>query len=276
MLGAIIGDMIGSVYESKNLKSKSFPLFNKHNRMTDDSYLTIAVAEVLLKHYPLKYDDVSVKAIQEDLINNFTIKYKNHLYAGWGKYFSDWAKLPKDIKKPYYSFGNGGAMRVSPVGWLAKSEEEVKVLSRIVTEITHNHPEGLKSAEAVAMCIYLARTGKSKDEIKSYVITNYYPQIANLDYQTLVDTYTFDVTAQNSVPQAIYCFLISTDFIDAIRTSVSIGGDCDTMTSITTAIAEASYQNESTSEFEQQFLYLFIESSIENKINEFQHIVKNK
>ena len=130
--------------------------------------------------------------------------------------------------EPYNSFGNGSAMRISPVGWMAKSEEEVKILSKTVTEITHNHPEGIKGAEAVAMCIYLARNGYSKEQIEERMLNDYYPEISSLDFDELVENYEFSEICQKSVPQAIYCFLISNSLEDTIRNCVAIGGDCDT------------------------------------------------
>lgn len=269
MLGAIIGDMIGSVYENNNIKTKEFPLFNMKNRMTDDSLLTIEVARVLMKHLPLQYDELSIKAIQNDLITNFTRVCRNNMYAGWGSSFFDWCKTPTEYKKPYNSFGNGAAMRISPVGWIAKSKNEVKVLSKIVTEITHNHPEGLKGAESVAMCIYLALHGYSKKQIKDYVIHHYYPEITTLDYQRLVQYYSLDVSCQQSVPHAIYCFLISLSFEDAIRTAISIGGDSDTIGAMTGSIAEAFYQKDQLSPLESEFIYLAIDPGIDDLIYEF-------
>ena len=225
MLGAIIGDMVGSVYEGKEIKTKKIPLFNIHNHMTDDSLLTIAVAKILIKHYPICFDDKSIKAIQADLIDKFEKFVQGNWYAGWGADFFTWARTPLSVKKPYNSYGNGSAMRISPVGWLAKSEEEVRMLSKTVTEITHNHPEGLKGAEAMAMCIYLALNGESKSKIKEYVKEKYYRRIDDIDYQELIANYSVDEACQGSVPEAIYCFLISESFEDAIRNAISIGGD---------------------------------------------------
>ncbi len=269
MLGAIIGDMVGSVYEARNIKTKDFDLFNIHIRMTDDSLLTIALAKTLINHFPLHYEEKELKTIQGELIVSFSQTCQDNIHAGWGKSFFEWSHKPLLLRKPYNSFGNGAAMRISPVGWIAKSESEVKLLSQAVTEITHNHQEGLKGAEAIAMCVFLAKTGKTKKEIEEYVAKHYYPNIRSLDYEVLVRTYRFDVTCQGSVPHAIYCFLISTDFEDAIRTAVSIGGDCDTITSMTAAIAEAFYQKSSLSSLEDQFLYLFVDPELEQTIIRF-------
>ena len=223
MLGAIIGDIIGSRFETHNIKSKKFVLFiPKISRITDDSVLTTAVADSILNNIHIS-----------DSLKKWSEKFPK---VGYGYAFRAWIK--QDKKTPYYSFGNGSAMRVSSVGWLANSEEEVKELSKKVTEITHDHPEGLKGAEVTAMCVYYARIGKDKKFIKKYV-EQYYN--LNLSYENLVRNYKFDVSCQGSVPQAIFCFLISNDFEDCIRNSISIGGDSDTIAAISGAIAEAYY-----------------------------------
>lgn len=228
MLGAIIGDIVGSVYEFNNIKTKEFPLFSKGSCMTDDSIMTIAVAEIMKNGY------VNDK---NKIIDTFKKWGKKYPYAGYGARFFNWV-LGED-RKPYNSCGNGSAMRVSAVGWYARSEEEVKDYSRKVTEVTHNHPEGLKGAEVTAMCIYYARIGKDKDFIREYV-SQYYD--LNFDYEELKRTYIHGAEiCQVTVPQAIYCFLISESFEDCIRTTISIGGDCDTTAAISCAIAEAYY-----------------------------------
>ena len=193
MLGAIIGDMVGSLYEFHPIKTKEFNIFNNRMSMTDDSLLTIAVAETLLKHYPIDYKDKSLKAIQKDLVNAFVKTWEEYPQAGFGGMFYRWCQYASltGEAKPYNSFGNGSAMRISPVGWIANSEEEVRILSKAVTEITHNHPEGIKGAEAVAMCIYLARTGSNKEEIRQRMIDDYYPEVAHFDFYELVSTYDF-------------------------------------------------------------------------------------
>ena len=275
MLGAIMGDMIGSVYDSHNIKTKKFPIFNIENRMTDDSLLTIAVAKVLLDNMPLQYDEESIVTIQDKLTDRFEFAYRGEIGAGWGSSFIIWCKTPKELKKPYYSFGNGAGMRISPVGWIAKSESEVKILSRIVTEITHNHPEGIKGAEAIAMCIHLALKGYTKNQIKEYVIKNYYGEISTFNYQNLVRNYTFDISCQGSVPQAIYCFLISNSLEDAIRTAISIGGDSDTIAAMTGSIAEAFYQKDYLSDFERDFIYYFIDTDVETLLHKFHNKIKS-
>ena len=229
MLGAIIGDTVGSCYEYGFVHSKNFELLTKYSHPTDDSMMTLAVADILQNGY---------QNDKEKIIDTFKKWGRAYPHAGYGGMFKHW--LMSDDRKPYCSYGNGAAMRISPVGWYAQNEEEVKKYAKAVTEVTHNHPEGLKGAEVVAMCIYYARTGKDKDFIRKYV-EQYYD--IDFDYETL--RYTFHrnrATCQDTVPQAIYCFLISQDFEDCLRTTISIGGDCDTTSAISCAIAEAYYQ----------------------------------
>ena len=279
MLGAIIGDMVGSMYEFHPCKTKTFDIYNNRMRMTDDSYLTIAVAKTLLKHYPIKYDEQSLKELQNDLSQEFVDMWSKHKEAGFGGMFYEWCLTCRDtgeIAKPYNSYGNGSAMRISPVGWIANSEEEVKVLSKTVTEITHNHPEGIKGAEAVAMAIYLALHGASKEEIKERMINEYYPEIAELDFNELVKHYRFSEICQKSVPQAIFCFLISSSLEDTIRNCVAIGGDCDTTGAMAGAIAEAFYQKEKLSKFEDRYLYFMIDPDVEKLVKEFHKVIGSK
>lgn len=227
MIGAIVGDTVGSAYEFNNVRSKRFPLFTADSRPTDDSVMTFAIAEIIRNGW--QYDRAQVVS---------TIKKWGRAYprAGYGGRFRRW--LFSDNEQPYNSCGNGAAMRISPVGWYAETEEQVKEWSRLVTEVTHNHPEGLKGAEVVAMCIYYARKGESKAFIKAYA-EQYYS--LDFDYKDLRKNYRFDETCQESVPQAIFCFLISNSFTDCLRTTISIGGDCDTTAAISCAIAEAFY-----------------------------------
>ena len=280
MLGAIIGDMVGSIYEFHPIKTKEFEIFNPEMRMTDDSFLTIAVAKAIMLNYPIFYhNEELIKKLQKDVADEFVEAFEKHPYAGFGGMFFRWCVECKEsgkIAKPYNSFGNGSAMRISPVGWVAKSEEEVKVLSKAVTEITHNHPEGLKGAEAVAMCIYLARQGWTKTAIGDRMIKEYYPEISTFDFENLVKTYKFSEICQNSVPQAIYCFLMSHSLEDAIRNCVAIGGDCDTTGAMAGAIAEAYYQKDKLSDFEKKFMYLKIDSNVEKTIKRFYEFIGSK
>ena len=228
MLGAIIGDVIGSIYEFNNIKSKDFKLFTDDNFLIDDSIMTLAIAEIVQNNW---YED------KDKIID--TLKKWGRAYPdrGYGGMFYKW--LFTDNREPYNSFGNGSAMRISPVGWYAKSEEEVIKISKLVTEVTHSHSEGIKGALVVAMCIYYAKIGKTKEFIKEYV-KQYYK--IDFDYNELLMNYSFNSTCQETVPQAIYCFLISNSFTDCIKTTISIGGDCDTTAAISGAIAEAYYK----------------------------------
>lgn len=233
MMGAIIGDIVGSRFEfDGNIhKSKHFELFNEHCEFTDDTVLTIAIAAAV---WACKGNYEKLPKVAKKTMHCF-----GHLYEdrGYGAKFCEW--LYSEDKKPCNSFGNGSAMRVSAVGWAAKTLKEVKELSRTVTEITHNHPEGIKGAEAVSVCIFLARKGYSLTKIHNYVEKNYYPLDFTLD--EIRDDYRFDTTCQGSVPQAITAFLESNSFEDALRNAISIGGDSDTLGAITGSIAEAYY-----------------------------------
>lgn len=226
MLGAIIGDIVGSIYEFNNHRRKSFELFSKKMFFTDDTVMTAAVAKSLLES---RGRDI-VKDLRE-----YGASYPN---KGYGGAFKAWLISKKP--KPYYSFGNGAAMRISSVAWFALDEEEVKELTWRITSCTHDHPEGLKGAEVTAMCIFKALHTKDKEKIREYACAQY-PEIAKMNYVDLVQNYKFNETCQDTVPQAIYCFLISKSFEDCIRTSVSIGGDTDTLCAISCAIAEAYY-----------------------------------
>lgn len=228
MFGASIGDVVGSRWEFNNIKTKDFELFGKGCYATDDTVMTCAVADILVNKKQNNKDKII------DTLKKWGKKYPD---AGYGGHFYDWV-LGSD-REPYNSYGNGSAMRVSAAGWIGKTEKEVKNLSRKVTEVTHNHPEGIKGAEVTAMCIYYARNGKSRDFIRQYV-EQYYN--LDFDYEELRKTYKHaEEICQNTVPQAIYCFLISHSFEDCLRTTISIGGDCDTTAAISCAIAEAYY-----------------------------------
>jgi ADP-ribosylglycohydrolase len=231
MVGAIIGDIVGSVYEWDNLKSKDFFFLTPKCFFTDDSIMTIAIAVALLKS---RKDPELLKTMIVPLMQQIGRPYPR---SGYGGHFYEW--MYHDDPKPYNSLGNGAGMRVSAVGRVASSIEEVKLLSKLVTEVTHNHPEGLRAAEAIAMCTFLAYQGKSKEDIRTYVQDHYYPLEFTLD--EIRPFYTYDVTAPGSTPEAIVAFLESTDYEDAIRNAISIGGDSDTIAAMTGAIAEAYY-----------------------------------
>ncbi len=233
MIGAVIGDIAGSRFEKRSNKSKKFELFTDQCRATDDSVMSIAIAKAILSCEGdpdfLHLGDAAVTCMQE--------LGRQYPYAGYGGRFRHW--IYSAIPVPYNSWGNGSAMRVSACGWAARSIEEAVLLSRLVTEVTHNHPEGIKGAEAVTVAIYLARTGVDKEAIHAYIDEHYY----KIDFtpDDIRDTYAFDVSCQGSVPEALSAFYVSTDFEDAVRTAVSIGGDSDTIAAITGSIAEAYY-----------------------------------
>lgn len=232
MIGAMIGDIVGSRFEFYNHKSKDFNFFDKRCFFTDDTVMTLAVAKTLLK-----FDAVTdIKEFKKELVSvmhEVGIKYPN---CGYGGHFGVWIR--ENYTEPYNSYGNGSAMRVSPVAWYANSLDECEALAASAAEVTHSHPEGIKGAVAVAGAIYLARTKHSMVEIQDY-INSFYKMDFTLD--EICDTYVFHVTCQESVPQALEAFFESVSFEDAIRNAISIGGDSDTIAAITGSIAEAYY-----------------------------------
>ena len=234
MYGAISGDIIGSPYEfDRGNKTKDFPLFSFDSDWTDDSVMTIAVAEALIN--TLGQDDEAIKTALVESMQKWGHKYP---FAGYGTRFSGWlrAKSPK----PYGSYGNGSAMRVSAAGWLYDTLEETRHIARLTAEVTHNHPEGIKGAEADASAIFLARTGSSKDEIKDYIIREFGYDLSRT-CDEIRPAYRHVESCQQTVPEAITAFMEGTDFEDVIRTAVSLGGDCDTLTCIAGGMAEAFY-----------------------------------
>lgn len=265
MLGAIIGDIVGSIYEFDNIRTKDFEFFQKEMFVTDDTVMTLAVGEALLDTME-SGEDKNVISLYKNLrrdaseasLKNFREKFgsldmgykmtelsinavlnmvemgRKYPYMSYGNRFRYWLEEPI----AYNSFGNGAAMRISPVAYIARDLSEVSHLSKIVTEVSHDHKDGIKGAEATASAIFLARNKASKEEIKSYVEKFY-----ELDFgiEDLRENYQFNETCQETVPQAIFCFLESNDFEDAIRNAISIGGDSDTLAAITGAIAEAYY-----------------------------------
>lgn len=224
MLGAIAGDIIGSVYERHNIKTKRFRLFSPGCSFTDDSVLTAALADTILTGAP--YAD------------NLKAFYRLYPRAGYGGDFHRWAR--SGGSKPYNSWGNGAAMRISPAGFAFDDLETVLRKAREYTEVTHSHPEGIKGAQATAAAIFLARTGESKDGIREFVEAEFrYDLSRHVD--EIRPAYSFDVSCQGTVPQAIRAFIDSADFEDAIQTAVSLGGDTDTLACITGGIAQAFY-----------------------------------
>lgn len=224
MIGAIAGDIIGSVHEGAGTKSKDFPLFDEHRWFTDDTVLTVAVASGVLTGI--------------DYTECFHDFFHAYPQAGYGSSFIGWALHRR--REPYNSWGNGSAMRVSPIGFAFDSIDEVMGQARRTAEVTHNHPEGIRGAQATAVAILLARKGWNKHEIRTHLESEFgYNLSQRLD--EIRPEYTFDVSCQGSVPQAIIAFLESIDFEDAIRNAISLGGDADTMACIAGGISEAFY-----------------------------------
>ena len=224
MIGAIAGDIIGSVYEVFNTKRTDFPLFHPHCCFTDDTVLTVALADSILTGV--------------GYVDKLKEYYAHYPYAGYGEAFSIWANSSDG--RPYNSWGNGSAMRVSPVGFAYDSLEEALTRAEESAAVTHNHPEGIKGAQATASAIFLSRSGASKAEIKRYIEENFaYNLHEPLD--EIRRYYQFDVSCQGSAPQAIIAFLESRDYEDAVRKAISIGGDSDTIACITGGIAQAFY-----------------------------------
>ena len=233
MFGAVIGDIIGSTIEFSHIKTKDFTLFPRGSEFTDDSILTVAVGDALMDWFA---DGGDLHRFFVDVMRAYGRAYP-HPKGAYGNSFARWLRS-KD-PAPYNSCGNGSAMRVSPCALAAKSLDEALDLARQSAEVTHNHPEGIKGAQATAAAIYLAKTGAGKDEIAAYIRENFYPLDKTLD--EIRPTYRFEGTCQKSVPESIQAFLESTDFEDAIRNTISLGGDADTMGAITGSIAWAYY-----------------------------------
>ncbi|WP_018143005.1 ADP-ribosylglycohydrolase family protein [Alloscardovia criceti] len=231
MIGAIVGDIAGSRFEIKNYKAKDFEFLSDKCRYTDDSVMSLAICEALLNS-DADYSDLSEQA--QNSMKNLVIQFP---WKGYGQNFIQWAMNPKP--EPYGSYGNGAAMRVSGCGYVGNTIDEVKKLSEAVTCVTHNHPEGIKGAEATAVAVFLARTGESKSAIREYIQNSYYPLDFTLD--GIRETYKPNQSCQGTVPQAIVAFLESDSFEDAIRNAISIGGDSDTIAAIAGSIAEPYY-----------------------------------
>jgi len=244
MLGAIAGDIAGSRFEFNNHRSKEFELFTPDCFVTDDSVMTLAVAKAIMETEKrnLTADNIILDPGKRDaLLYDLTIKYMQEIgrrypYCGYGGMFSHW--VFSDRPEPYNSYGNGAAMRVSPAGFAADTLKRAVELSRVVTMVTHNHAEGLKGAESVAVAIFMARRGAAKHEIAETMKT-YYDLGFTLD--DIRESYRFNETCQETVPQAITAFLESASFEDAVKNAVSIGGDSDTLAAVAGSIAEAYY-----------------------------------
>jgi len=226
IIGAIAGDIIGSVFEWNNIKTTDFDLFSPKSTFTDDSVLTLATMDAILNNI--------------DYTTAYQTFGREYPHRGYGGHFKSW--IYSDNPTAYNSWGNGSAMRVSPVGWRCNSIDEVLAEAQRSAEVTHNHPEGIKGAQAAAIAVYMARKGSTKDEIKKY-ITDTFGYNLNRKLDDIRPHYKFDVSCQGSVPEAIIAFLESVDFENAIRLSISIGGDSDTIACITGGIAEAFYRD---------------------------------
>ena len=232
MYGAILGDVVGSPYEFRNIKTKEFPLFSRSSRFTDDTAMTVAVAEALL--------DAQGKGREERreaVVRSLQKWGRRYPDAGYGGRFFGW--LYADDPRPYNSWGNGSAMRVSSAGWLFDTLEETREAAADTACVTHDHPEGIKGAECTAAVIWLARHGSTKAEIREYVEKEFYPLDMTCD--GIRPWYRFDVSCQGTLPPAVTAFLEGNDFEDVVRTAVSLGGDSDTLACIAGAMAEAFY-----------------------------------
>jgi ADP-ribosylglycohydrolase len=225
MLGAIIGDVIGSVFEKSSLKTTDFELFSEKSHFTDDTTLTIAVADCLLN--------------QQDYVKAYQHYGRKYSEVGFSRSFRNW--LFQDSPLPYQAKSNGAAMRVSAIGFLKNSLNEVLAEAQRSAEVSHNHPEGIKGAQAVASAVFWARTGKSKTEIRELIAQTFQYDM-NRSIAQIRPFYQFDVSCEGSVPEGIIAFLDSEDFETAIRLAISLGGDSDTLAAIAGAIAQAYYQ----------------------------------
>ena len=236
MFGAILGDIIGQPFEfDRGNKSKEFPLFCKNPRFTDDSVMTIAICDGILKA-GLDADENTMKT---SMITSMQLWGHKYPHAGYGGRFYRW--LASEDTKPYNSWGNGSAMRVSSVGWLFETLERTREVARWSAEVTHNHPEGVKGAESTASVIWMARNGHTKPQIMEYITKEFGYDLSRTCDQIRPDYHHVE-SCQETVPQAITAFLEGTSFEDVVRTAVSLGGDCDTLTDIAAAMGEAFFE----------------------------------
>ncbi|HHU55538.1 MAG TPA: ADP-ribosylglycohydrolase [Acholeplasmataceae bacterium] len=261
MIGAIIGDIIGSIYEWNNYRAKDFKLFGHNNTFTDDTVMTIAIARAFIN---LNHN---FENLEKEVIKMMQKYGRLYPFVGYGRAFNEW--LNSDNPQSYNSYGNGAAMRISSVSYVGKSIDEVKKLSYRVTKVTHNHKEGLRGAEAVAVAIYLARTGTPIHEIKSYINRYYYS--INFTIDSIRPIYQFDESCQGSVPQALECFFESYSFEDAIRNAISIGGDSDTIAAIAGSVAGAYYKI--PNDIKEKALS-YLDARLLNDLKEFNKIYK--
>lgn len=261
MTGAIFGDIVGSVYEFHNIKTTDFELFSEGSFFTDDTVMTVALADALMMG-DIRRDPRGFQALFVKTMHRYGERYPD---AGYGARFAHW--LLYEECEPYGSYGNGSAMRVSSVAWYADSLDEAIAFARLSAEVTHDHSEGIKGAECTAGAIYLARMGADKDAIRRFV-ERYYTLDFTLD--EIRPTYTFNEICQDTVPEAITAFLESESFEDAIRLAISIGGDSDTIAAITGSIAEAFY---GMSESEVNAIYRYLDGDLLATIEDFQSAI---
>ena len=260
IMGAIVGDTIGSIYEFDSIKDYHFPILDERMEFTDDSIMTIAVADWILNSKFLHHKELSTS------MRYWGNKYRYPM-GGYGGMFTAW--LYREEIEAYNSWGNGSAMRVSPVGFAFETLEETLRVAKISAEVTHNHPEGIKGAQAVAAAIFMARKRMSKEDIREF-ITKEFEYNLNCSYDEIRETYQFEDSCQETVPQALIAFLDSTDYEDAIRLTVSMGGDADTMGAITGAVSAAFY-NEIP-----DYLYDFAMSKMPNDLRNVVELFNQK
>lgn len=273
MIGAIIGDITGSTLEFKRNKKYDFPIFIKGSDITDDTIMTIAVAKALMQWRKEGGDlHESMRFHMRDLGRKYP--YPKGYY---GTNFKSWLRSNSPL--PYYSCGNGSAMRVSPCGLIATSLDEALELAKISAEVTHNHPEGIKGAQATAAAVYLAKTRHTMDEIRAYIHQNFYPMDRTCD--EIRPTYKFEATCQKSVPESIIAFLESSSYEDAIRKVISLGGDADTMGAITGSIAWSFYRFQSDEGLTADMLLLqkmakqYLSNDFIQTVENFDHLCSN-
>ncbi len=263
MYGAVLGDIIGSTYEYKEMKTKDFELFPEGSEYTDDTIMALAIASAILKHRK-KGTPFQMEAALE--MRRFGKRYPNPMGA-YGNRFKHWLRSSRP--EPYYSSGNGSAMRAPACGLAARSLEEALLLAEQSALPTHDHPEGIKGAQATAAAVYLAKTGSSREELRDYIRENFYPLEKTLDQ--IRPGYRFDGTCQGTVPESIQAFLESTCFEDAIRNTVSLGGDADTMGAITGAIAWAYYGRDGlTEDMEELVRKVQLPEDLQQVLREFE------
>ncbi len=255
ILGAIAGDVIGSVYEFNSTKDYKFNLYDDKMRPTDDTIMTLAVAEWILTDNELRH---------ESLTSLMRIWGRKYPYAGYGGHFFLW--LASNDAGPYNSWGNGSAMRVSPVGFAFGTLDETLNAAKISAEVTHNHPEGIKGAQATAAAIYLARTGSTKEDIRKY-ISGTFGYALDMECADLRPHYSYEISCQESVPQSVRAFIDSTDYESALRETISLGGDADTMGAITGGIACAFYNGVTDGIYD--FTMSKLQDDMKDIINEF-------